>query len=57
LDDVPRVDVSRWETSFLNFIKDRKPEVRAALEREQKMTPKIEADLSSAIAEFKAQFK
>jgi hypothetical protein len=41
----------------LNFIKDRKPEVRAALEREQKMTPKIEADLSSAIAEFKAQFK
>jgi F-type H+/Na+-transporting ATPase subunit alpha len=57
LDDVPRVDVPRWETSFLNFIKDRKPEVRAALEREQKMTPKIEADLSSAIAEFKAQFK
>ncbi|HEX3448073.1 MAG TPA: F0F1 ATP synthase subunit alpha, partial [Isosphaeraceae bacterium] len=43
LDDVPRVDVPRWETSFLNFIKDRKPEVRAALEREQKMTPKIEA--------------
>jgi F-type H+/Na+-transporting ATPase subunit alpha len=57
LDDVPRVDVSRWETSFLNFIKDRKPEIRAALERDQKMTPKIEADLSSAIAEFKAQFK
>jgi F-type H+-transporting ATPase subunit alpha len=57
LDDVPRVDVPRWETSYLNFIKDRKPEVRAALEREQKMTPKIEADLSSAIAEFKAQFK
>ena len=53
LDDVPRVDVPRWETSFLNFIKDRKPELRAALEREQKMTPKIEADLSSAIAEFK----
>jgi F-type H+/Na+-transporting ATPase subunit alpha len=57
LDDVPRIDVPRWETSFLNFIKDRKPEVRAALEREQKMTPKIEADLTSAIAEFKAQFK
>jgi F-type H+/Na+-transporting ATPase subunit alpha len=57
LDDVPRVDVARWETSFLNFIKDRKPEVRAALDRDQKMTPKIEADLSSAIAEFKAQFK
>jgi F-type H+/Na+-transporting ATPase subunit alpha len=57
LDDVPRADVSRWETSFMNFINDRKPEVRAALEREQKMTPKIEADLTSAIAAFKAQFK
>ncbi len=57
LDDVPRADVSRWETSFLTFIKERKPEVRAALEREQKMTPKIEADLTSAIAEFKAHFK
>ncbi len=57
LDDVPRVDVARWEASFLNFIKDRKPELRAALEREQKMTPKTEADLTSAIQEFKAQFK
>ena len=38
LDDVPRTDVSRWETAFLTFIKERKPELRAALEREQKMT-------------------
>ena len=47
LDDVPIRDVPRWETSFLDFVRERKPEVRAALEREQKLTPKIEADLVS----------
>jgi F-type H+/Na+-transporting ATPase subunit alpha len=55
LDDVPVRDVPRWETSFLDFIRERKPEVRAALEREQKLTPQIEADLVKAIQEFKTQ--
>jgi F-type H+-transporting ATPase subunit alpha len=56
LDDVPRTDVSRWEAAFLTFIKERKPELRAELEREKKMTGKIESDLTAAIAEFKSQF-
>jgi F-type H+/Na+-transporting ATPase subunit alpha len=53
LDEVPRTDVSRWESSFLTFIRERKPELRASLEKEQKLTPKLEADLQAAIAEFK----
>jgi F-type H+/Na+-transporting ATPase subunit alpha len=53
LDDVPRTDVARWETAFLTFIRERKPELRASLEKEQKLTPKLEADLQAAIAEFK----
>jgi F-type H+-transporting ATPase subunit alpha len=56
LDDVPLRDVPRWETSFLDFVGERKPELRAALEREQKLTPQIEADLVSAIQEFKTQY-
>ncbi len=56
LDDVPRADVPRWETSFLTFIKERKPELRAELEREKKMTTKLEADLANAIAEFKSKY-
>ena len=56
LDDVPRPDVSRWETAYLTFIKERKPELRAELEREKKMTSKLESDLTSAIAEFKAKY-
>jgi F-type H+-transporting ATPase subunit alpha len=53
LDDVPRSDVSRWETAFLTFVRERKPELRAGLEKEQKLTAKLEADLQAAIAEFK----
>jgi F-type H+-transporting ATPase subunit alpha len=56
LDDVPRTDVPRWETSFLTFIKERKPDLRAELEREKKMTSKLEADVTSAIAEFKTKY-
>ncbi len=53
LDDVPRTDVSRWETAFLTFIREKKPELRASLEREQKMTAQIETGLVAAITEFK----
>jgi F-type H+-transporting ATPase subunit alpha len=54
LDDVPVRDVQRWESAFLSYVRERKPELRAALEREKKMTEKIEAELREAIKEFKA---
>jgi F-type H+-transporting ATPase subunit alpha len=57
LDDVPRTDVPRWEASFLQFIRERKPEIRAALERDKKMTDKTESELVKAIAEFKPSFR
>jgi F-type H+-transporting ATPase subunit alpha len=53
LDDVPRPDVSRWETAFLTFIRERKAGLRSSLEKEQKLTPALEADLKAAILEFK----
>jgi F-type H+-transporting ATPase subunit alpha len=55
LDDVPVRSVPKWESDFLAFIRDRKPQVRAALEREKKMTDQIQADLRAAITEFKSQ--
>jgi F-type H+-transporting ATPase subunit alpha len=55
LDNVPIRSVSKWESDFLDFIRERKPELRGALEREKKMTDKIEADLRAAITEFKSQ--
>ncbi len=54
LDDVPVRSVSRWESDFLTFIREKKPQVREALERAQKMNPQIEADLRAAITEFKS---
>jgi F-type H+-transporting ATPase subunit alpha len=56
LDDVPRADVPRWEAGFLTYVKERKPELKAELAKEQKVTPKIESDLNAAIAEFKAKY-
>jgi F-type H+-transporting ATPase subunit alpha len=53
LDDVSVRDVSRWEAGFLKFMREMKPQVRSALEREKKMTSQIESDLSKAILEFK----
>jgi hypothetical protein len=38
-------------------MRERKPQVRAALERDRKLTDQIEKDLSGAIAEFKAHFR
>jgi F-type H+-transporting ATPase subunit alpha len=55
LDDVPVRSVPKFESDFLNFIRERKPEIRAALEREKKMTEKIEADLRAALTAFKSQ--
>jgi F-type H+-transporting ATPase subunit alpha len=54
LDDVPVRSVQKWEADFLTFIRERKPEIRAALEREKKVTDQIDADLRAAIAEFKS---
>ncbi len=56
LDDVPIRSVQQWESDFLTFIRERKPEIRAALDREKKLTAQIEADLRAAITEFKSTF-
>ena len=55
LDDIPVREVPRFEKEFLTFIRDTKPEIRAALDREKKMTDKIAADLKAALTEFKTR--
>ena len=57
LDDVPRKDVSRFETEFLQFVRDQKPKVREALVRDKKLTDPIVADLKAALTDFKARFR
>jgi F-type H+-transporting ATPase subunit alpha len=55
LDDIPVRDVPRFEKAFLAFIRDSKPELRAALERDKKMTDQIAADLKAALTEYKTK--
>ncbi|MBX9581242.1 MAG: F0F1 ATP synthase subunit alpha [Gemmataceae bacterium] len=57
LDKVDRRKVKAWEEQFLKFMKEQKPEVRALLGKERKMTDEVVKQLDAAIAAFQPQFK
>jgi F-type H+-transporting ATPase subunit alpha len=57
LDKVDRKKVRAWEEQFLTFMKEQKPEVRALLAKEKKMTDEVVRQLNAAIEEFQPQFK
>jgi F-type H+-transporting ATPase subunit alpha len=56
LDDVPVREVGRFEEEFLRFIRDSKPDLRAELARDQKMTDAISTGLRAALDEFKRHY-
>src|SRR5208283_4728977 len=55
LDDIPVREVPKFEKAFLKFIHDQKPDLRAALDRQKKLTDQIAADLKAALSEFKTR--
>ncbi len=57
LDSVPRPQVAAWESQFLTFMKEQKPEVRNELIKVRKLTPDIETKLLDSIKFFVPQFK
>src|SRR4051812_23106230 len=57
LDEVPVKQVSRWESEFLRFVRDQRPQLRAALASEKKLTDAILTDLKAALTEFKSLFR
>jgi len=57
LDKVDRRKVKAWEDQFLKFMKEQKPDVRALLGKEKKMTDEVIKQLDAAIAAFGPQFK
>jgi F-type H+-transporting ATPase subunit alpha len=57
LDKVELKKVAEWETRFLQFVREQKPEIRAALLKERKLTPAIEQQLNQAISVFQTQFR
>jgi F-type H+-transporting ATPase subunit alpha len=57
MDDVPIKKARLWETQFLAFMKEQKPELRNELKRDRKISDSLEGKLKAAISEFKPQFK
>lgn len=57
LDKVERPKVQSWESQFLTFMREQKPEVRNALIKEEQLTADIIKSLEAAIKEFGYQFK
>jgi F0F1-type ATP synthase alpha subunit len=54
---VAQKQVASWEAQVLQFMREQKPETRAALVKERKLSPAIEQQLNEAIGVFQAQFK
>ncbi len=57
LDQVPIKQVSEWEKQFLDFIRERKPEVRAMLVKERKLSDGVVAAMKDALGEFQKQYR
>ena len=57
LDEVPIKQVSAWEDQFLSFIRERKPEVRAMLAKERKLSDGVVAAMKDALTEFKKAYR
>jgi F-type H+/Na+-transporting ATPase subunit alpha len=57
LDKVERRHVAAWESQFLQFMRDQRPEVRNGLLKDRKFSPDLEGKLKQAIEYFQPQFK
>jgi F-type H+-transporting ATPase subunit alpha len=57
LDKVPIRQVQDWETQFLRFMHEQRPEVRNTLAKERKISPALEQQINDAIKAFQPQFR
>ncbi|GAA4424316.1 F0F1 ATP synthase subunit alpha [Bremerella cremea] len=56
LDEVPVVDVLRWEAEYLEFAKAKYPQIREQLEATKDLTDEVRDLMEKAIAEFQKTF-
>lgn len=57
LDKVPAGSVLAWETEFLKFLRDEKPEVRNQLIEEKKLSDELDKKMMSACQEFASRWQ
>ena len=56
LDDVPLVDVKRFQESLLTFVESHDPEVMRTIAEKSELPEEISKNLETAIKEFRATF-
>lgn len=56
LDDIPVDRISEFETAFLDFLRESRPEILEGIEKAKDLTPEDEDRLKAAISEFKQTF-
>ncbi|PQO29172.1 F0F1 ATP synthase subunit alpha [Blastopirellula marina] len=56
LDEVPTVDVLRWEAEYLEFVKAKYAQIREKLEETKDLTDEVRDLMETAIAEFQKTF-
>ncbi len=56
LDDVPRPEVPQWESGFLTFMSDQKPEIRKKIAETKDLDATTMEALNQAIKEYRAQY-
>ncbi len=57
MDKVDRKKVRDWEDQFLLFVREQKPDLKAALAQKKDITPEIETGIKNAIEAFQPLFK
>lgn len=55
LDDLPVAEVSAWEEAFLTFVRDRRSDLWKKLDESKDIDDETDAEIKSAIKEFKQQ--
>ncbi len=55
-DNVPTVDITKWEQSMLAFIDASHPKILDEIEQKQKLDDKLLEDINSALKEFNKQY-
>ncbi|MGD9721741.1 MAG: F0F1 ATP synthase subunit alpha [Pirellulales bacterium] len=57
LDKIPIKEVSAWESGFLNFIRDQKPELRKTIQDTKDLDEQSMKAVDAAIGEFQKQYQ
>jgi F-type H+-transporting ATPase subunit alpha len=56
LDKVPVVDVLRWQVEYLEFVREKFPQITSQLEETKDLTDEVRSLMETAIAQFQEIF-